>query len=82
MKYLHGKGIVHHDVKPANLLINFDDTIKISDFGVAEEISMYNADDKLCSSSGTPAFQAPESICGTDKFSGFKVDIWACGVTL
>lgn len=36
LTYLHSRGIVHKDIKPGNLLLSIDGTLKISDFGVAE----------------------------------------------
>lgn len=36
LEYLYSKGIVHKDIKPGNLLLALDGTLKISDFGVAE----------------------------------------------
>ncbi len=82
LEYLHSKGVVHKDIKPSNLLVATDDTLKISDFGVAEQLDMFAADDTCYTSQGSPAFQPPEVANGVDKFSGFKIDIWASGVTL
>ncbi|KAI3631570.1 hypothetical protein MIR68_010453 [Amoeboaphelidium protococcarum] len=82
LRYLHANSVIHRDIKPGNLLVTIDDTIKISDFGVAEEVSRYSPNDNLTTSSGSPAFQPPEVALGKDSFSGSKVDIWAAGVTL
>jgi len=82
LEYLHSKGVVHKDIKPSNLLIGTDDILKISDFGVAEQLDMFATDDTCHTSQGSPAFQPPEIANGVDEFSGFKVDIWASGVSL
>lgn len=82
LEYLHSKGIVHKDIKPSNLLVATDDTLKISDFGVAEQLDIFAQDDTCFTSQGSPAFQPPEIANGVDQFCGFKVDIWASGVTL
>ncbi|RZF42676.1 hypothetical protein LSTR_LSTR001471 [Laodelphax striatellus] len=82
LEYLHSQGIVHKDIKPSNLLLTLDGTLKISDLGVAEALDLYAADDTCYTSQGSPAFQPPEIANGNEKFHGFKVDIWSSGVTL
>jgi len=52
LEYLHGRNVVHNDIKPPNLLITLDDTLKISDFGVAEKISPFATDDRCTKGQG------------------------------
>jgi len=82
LHFLHSRGIVHKDIKPANLLLAPDLTIKLCDFGVAEELDPYRQDDTLRGSQGAPMFQPPEIATGRDTFSGFKLDVWSTGVSL
>uniref|UniRef100_A0A0N4U1E5 non-specific serine/threonine protein kinase n=1 Tax=Dracunculus medinensis TaxID=318479 RepID=A0A0N4U1E5_DRAME len=86
LNYLHAHGVIHKDIKPGNLLLTLDGVLKISDFGVAELLDVYRSDDWCKIIQGTPKFQPPEIVSGNENdisfYSGKKVDIWACGVTL
>jgi serine/threonine protein kinase len=71
LQFVHEKEIIHHDIKPDNILFTENRTIKITDFGVA------NTD------MGTHAYMSPEALrweTGTVKDA--RVDIYALGVTL
>jgi len=80
--YLHSRGIIHKDIKPGNLLLDQAGVLKIADFGVCEQLDMFAEDDQIVTSQGTPAFQPPEVANGWEVFSGYKIDVWSCGVTL
>ena len=73
LEYLHMLGIVHRDVKPANLLVSSDNVVKISDFGVSFALFLSGPGDppnelELAKTAGTPAFFAPE-LCQTNFLS-------------
>ena len=78
LKYLHNLGIVHRDIKPDNILIDLDNTIKLIDFGVSKEVKYGQLLNDSC---GTPAFIAPE-ILKDSPYDPYMTDIWSSGVLL
>jgi serine/threonine-protein kinase len=75
----HAVGIVHRDVKPANLLLADDDVVKVADFGVAKLSGaepVTHADGLV----GTVGFISPEQLAGEPADP--RSDVYALGVTL
>jgi serine/threonine protein kinase len=75
----HEAGIVHRDVKPANVMVPAAGSAKLADFGVAS----LQGDPQLTSTGlvlGSPAYMAPEQARG--EGAGPAADLWALGATL
>ncbi|MBF6354084.1 serine/threonine protein kinase [Nocardia higoensis] len=75
----HDAGIMHRDVKPANLLVADDGTVKLTDFGISRAVGdvTVTATGLLA---GTPAYLAPEVARGEDPLP--SSDVFALGATL
>ncbi|KAL3334024.1 hypothetical protein AABB24_030675 [Solanum stoloniferum] len=79
--FCHSRGVYHRDLKPENLLLDDDENLKISDFGLSALVESKHQDGLLHTTCGTPAYVAPEVI-NRRGYDGTKADIWSCGVVL
>ena len=79
LAYAHSRGIVHRDVKPANILVARDGTVTLTDFGIAsdEDARDQTVDERVL---GTLSYMSPEQAAGTQATGA--TDVWAAGLTL
>jgi serine/threonine protein kinase/Tol biopolymer transport system component len=75
----HERGIVHRDVKPANVIVAPDGRVKLVDFGVAKLVDQSRIT-RAGMAMGTAAYMSPEQFYGED--AGPRMDIWSLGVVL
>jgi serine/threonine-protein kinase len=80
LEVAHEQGVIHRDIKPQNLMVQPDGTLKVMDFGVAR---LRERTQQLTSTGmvvGTPAYMAPEQLM--DDPVDARVDIYAAGVVM
>lgn len=81
LEYIHQRGITHRDIKPENLLLDGNDNLKITDFGLATLFVNEGVERMMGRSCGTPPYIAPEVLRGK-PYRARPADLWSCGIVL
>ncbi|KAG1697580.1 hypothetical protein DVH05_016019 [Phytophthora capsici] len=75
--YIHGKNVLHRDLKAQNVFLTHKNVVKLGDFGISKALA---GDDTANTACGTPESMSPE-ICRGEPY-GKKSDIWSLGCIL
>ncbi|MFC1707110.1 FHA domain-containing serine/threonine-protein kinase [Planctomycetota bacterium] len=82
LEYAHGMGLIHRDVKPANVMLAAGEVAKLTDLGMArptdESVTRFTLAGEIV---GTPHYLAPEQALGSAELD-IRCDLYAVGVTL
>lgn len=74
----HMKGILHCDLKPSNVMLDEEQRVRVTDFGIARNVSDGQREMTVI---GTPAYMSPEQITDPQNVD-HRADVFSCGVLL
>ncbi|MCG2767932.1 MAG: serine/threonine protein kinase [Anaerolineae bacterium] len=76
----HGRGLIHRDVKPGNIIVGDEDHLTLTDFGIARAAEQTGTLVSAARLTGTPSYMSPEQVEGEDL--DYRSDIYSMGVVL
>lgn len=88
LEYLHKHGVIHRDIKGANVLVDNNGVCKLADFGSSKKLNEFLQKEDFRTLIGTVNWMAPEVILmtGHGRFNEIKIirfaDIWSIGCTI
>lgn len=78
LEYIHGRKVLHRDLKSQNVFLTGNNTVKLGDFGISRVLE--NTTTSAMTVVGTPYYMSPE-VCQNMPYT-FKSDVWALGCVL
>ena len=75
LAYVHGRKVIHRDIKTQNVFLTSSNTVKVGDFGISKVLE--STTQKAMTVVGTPYYMAPEA-CLSEPYTS-KSDVWALG---
>lgn len=82
LQEMHSVGVIHRDLKPGNLLVTSDHRVKLTDFGIAKDVTAVNTREltRADHTVGTVAYMSPEQLSGGELTK--KSDLYSLGIVL
>lgn len=78
LEYIHGRKILHRDIKLTNIFLTGNNTVKLGDFGISRVLE--STHDSAQTVVGTPYYMSPE-VCESKPYT-YKSDVWSLGCVL